>query len=66
MLRNRLAQNRLMRQFCNEREIDLLDTTETLAARFAAGDNLYFPDESHLTERGHAVVAAALASFLER
>ena len=64
MLRNRLAQNRLMRRFCDERGIPLLDTTGALTARFAAGENVYFPDESHLNERGHAVVADALAAFL--
>jgi len=26
---------------------------------------VYFPDESHLNETGHAIVAAALASFLD-
>ena len=37
MLRNRLAQNRMMRRFCDERGIPLLDTTrihvETIVAR---------------------------------
>ena len=64
MLRNRLAQNRLMQRFCDERGIPLLDTTEALTARFTAGENVYFPDESHLNERGHAVVADALAAYL--
>ena len=65
MLGNRLAQNRLMRRFCDERGIPLLDTTDALTARFTAGENVYFPDESHLNERGHAVVADALASYLK-
>ena len=64
MLRNRLAQNRMMRRFCEERGIPLLDTTETLTARFLNGENVYFPDESHLNETGHAVVADALAAYL--
>lgn len=64
MLRNRLAQNRLMRQFCDERGIALLDTTDALTARFLDGENVYFPDESHLNETGHAVVADALAAYL--
>ena len=64
MLRNRLAQNRLMQRFCDERGIPLLDTTGALTARFTAGENVYFPDESHLNERGHAVVADALAAYL--
>ncbi len=64
MLRNRLAQNRLMRRFCDERGIPLLDTTDALTEQFTAGENVYFPDESHLNERGHAVVADALAAYL--
>ena len=65
MLRNRLAQNRLMRRFCDERGIPFVDTTAALTARFASGENVYFPDESHLNERGHAVVAEALAAYLK-
>ena len=66
MLRNRLAQNALMRRFCEQRGISFLDTTDALTARFLSGDNVYFPDESHLNELGHAVVAAALAAHLTR
>jgi hypothetical protein len=65
MLRNRLAQNRMMRRFCDARGIPLVDTTDVLTARFLAGENVYFPDESHLNERGHAVVADALAAYLQ-
>ena len=65
MLRNRLAQNRLMRRFCDERGIALLDTTDALTARFTAGENVYFPDESHLNEAGHAIVADTLAAYLK-
>jgi hypothetical protein len=64
MLRNRLAQNRLMRTFCVEAAIRFLDTTDALEARVRAGENVYFPDESHLNEAGHAIVADALKSFL--
>jgi hypothetical protein len=66
LLRNRLAQNRLMRAFCEERGISFLDTTDALSARFTAGENVYFPDESHLNELGHAIVAEALAAQLQR
>ena len=66
MLRNRLAQNALMQRFCAERGIPFLDTTEALQARFGSGENVYFPDESHLNEAGHAVVADALLAFLKR
>jgi hypothetical protein len=64
MLANRLAQNRLMERFCKERGIPLIDTTDALTQRFIAGENVYFPDESHLNERGHAVVADAVAAYL--
>jgi hypothetical protein len=66
MLRNRLAQNTLMQRFCAERGIPFLDTTGLLEARFTSGENVYFPDESHLNEAGHAVVADALLAFLRR
>ena len=66
MLRNRLAQNRLMRAFCEERSIPFLDTTGALTAGFLSGENMYFPDESHLNERGHAVVAQSLAAYLRQ
>lgn len=65
MMRNRLAQNMLMRRFCDERGLPFLDTTDALQARVAAGENVYFPDESHLNGRGHAVVADALAAYLK-
>ena len=64
MMRNRLAQNTLMQRFCDDSGIRFLDTTEALSARVRAGENVYFPDESHLNETGHAVVAGALAAFL--
>jgi hypothetical protein len=53
-----------------------LPRTEVAAARLGggesavvggfvrSGENVYFPDESHLNETGHAVVADALAAFL--
>jgi lysophospholipase L1-like esterase len=62
--RNRLALNDLMRRFCEESGILFLDTTDSLIARLEAGDNVYFPDDSHLNDVGQAVVAAALADFL--
>jgi len=64
MLRNRLAQNRMMKRFCDARGIPLLDTTDALTAHFLSGENVYFPDESHLNERGHAIVADVLAAYL--
>jgi lysophospholipase L1-like esterase len=62
--RNRLAQNRLMREFCDRAAIPFVDTTGALMARVESGENVYFPDESHLNEAGHAIVAETLAAFL--
>jgi hypothetical protein len=66
MLRNRLAQNNLMRDFCAEAGIRFADMTPVLDARVRTGENVYFPDESHLNETGHAVVAEALRTILGR
>lgn len=66
MFGNRLAQNAMMRRFCNETGIPFLDVTDALQARVDAGDNVYFPDESHLNETGQTIVADALAAFLRR
>jgi lysophospholipase L1-like esterase len=64
MRRNRLAQNRMMRELCERAQIPFLDTTGALQARLESGENVYFPDESHFNEAGQAVVAEALAAFL--
>ena len=64
MSRNRLALNALMRRFCETTHIPFVDTTGALQARVDAGDNVYFPDDSHLNEAGEAIVAAELARFL--
>ena len=64
MHRNRLAQNDMMRQLCDEARIPFLDATDALEGAVTAGDNVYFPDESHLNERGEAVLADALSAFL--
>jgi hypothetical protein len=64
MAANRLAQNAMMRRLCDELAIPLLDLTSALQARFEQGENVYFPDDSHINEAGHAVVAQALAAFL--
>lgn len=66
MLANRLAQNQLMARLCAEAGIPFLDTTPVLAARvLATGENVYFPDESHLNEAGEALIAETLAAFLK-
>ena len=62
--RNRLAQNDMMRQLCEAEQIPFVDTTAALEARVQAGENMYFPDESHLNEAGEALLADVLAAFL--
>ena len=62
---NRLAQNELMQRFCAEAGIPFLDLTPALLERVVTtGENVYFPDESHLNEAGEALVAERLAAFL--
>jgi lysophospholipase L1-like esterase len=65
MLANRLAQNEMVAQLCAEAGIPFLDTTPPLAARAAMGENVYFPDESHLNQAGEALIAGELAAFLK-
>jgi len=62
--RNRLAQNGLMRRFCAEAGIPFLDLTEALQNRVERGENMYFPDDSHLNVAGEAVTAEVLTEFL--
>jgi lysophospholipase L1-like esterase len=64
MLRNRLAQNAMMARFCEREGIPLLDLTDALQARIEAGETMYFPDDSHLDEKGEALVARSLHAFL--
>ena len=64
MLKNRRAQNDMLRAFCLDSGIRFVDMTDVLEARVQKGENVYFPDESHLNESGHAIVAAELAAFL--
>jgi len=65
MLANRLAQNQMMAQLCAEAGIPFLDTTAALSAHAATGENVYFPDESHLNQVGEALIAEELAEFLK-
>lgn len=64
MRRNRLAQNHMIAELCDRAAIPYLDTTPMLTARLEAGENVYFPDESHFNETGQLVVADALAAFV--
>jgi hypothetical protein len=64
MSRNRLAQNELTRDFCENSGIPLLDLTPVFQENFEAGHNLYFPDDSHWNAAGHELAAAELAKFM--
>jgi hypothetical protein len=64
MHRNRFAQNDLMRRLCEVEGIPFVDTTPALESRLQTGENVYFPDESHLNEAGEALVAETFAAFL--
>ncbi len=65
MLRNRLALNGLMREFCVEKGIRVLDLTAELQAELEAGHNVYFPDDTHWNAAGHETAAAALSRLLQ-
>jgi lysophospholipase L1-like esterase len=64
VMRNRLALNDLMREFCAEEGITFLDLTADLQSTLSAGHNVYFPDDSHWNAAGHETAAAALARLL--
>jgi len=62
---NRLAQNHMMRRFCEQAGIPFVDSTPALESLVQSGQNVYFPDESHLNEVGEAVLADTIAAFLK-
>lgn len=66
LLEHRLALNGLVRDFCAREGIAFRDLTPDLAARLAAGTNVYFPDDSHWNAAGHETAAAAVADWLRR
>jgi len=63
-MRNRLALNDLMREFCAREGITFLDLTAELQSTLTAGHNVYFPDDSHWNAAGHETAAKALARLL--
>ena len=64
VMRNRLALNGLMKDFCAAQGIPFLDLTDDLRARLARGANVYFPDDSHWNAAGHETAATALSAWL--
>jgi hypothetical protein len=64
VMRNRLALNDMMREFCAEEGITFLDLTAELQSTLSAGHNVYFPDDSHWNALGHETAAKALARLL--
>ncbi len=62
---NRLAQNRLMQRFCAAAGIPFVDTTAALEERVQQGENVYFPDDSHLNEAGEAILADTISAFIQ-
>ncbi|MBA2241971.1 MAG: hypothetical protein H0W04_03645 [Chthoniobacterales bacterium] len=62
---NRLALNGLLRDYCAQSGIAMLDLTEPLEAEVAAGREVFFPDDTHWNEAGHAVAAREVAKFLQ-
>jgi lysophospholipase L1-like esterase len=64
VMRNRLALNDLMREFCAEEGITFLDLTAELQSTLSTGHNVYFPDDSHWNAVGHETAAAAVARLL--
>lgn len=62
---NRLALNGLLREYCAQNNIPMLDLTEPLEAEVAAGHEVFFPDDTHWNEAGHELAARALAKFLQ-
>lgn len=65
LLRNRLAVNQLMQDFCESQGIAFLDLTADLQAQVEKGSNVYFPDDSHWNAAGHATGSRSLARFLQ-
>jgi SGNH hydrolase-like domain, acetyltransferase AlgX len=66
MADNRLAQNELMRRFCDQEHILLIDPTEALQRQIESGRNMYFPTDAHWNASGHELAAGMVADFLKQ
>lgn len=54
---------RIFRRLLDRHAIPVVDPAPRLAARMAAGEQVYFPLDRHWTAAGHAIAAAELARF---
>ncbi|MBI3252622.1 MAG: hypothetical protein HYZ52_04840 [Candidatus Omnitrophica bacterium] len=59
------APNHHLRAFCNEKEIDFLDTTVFLKEASQAGSRVYWSVDSHLNLAGNRLIAEALSDYLK-
>ncbi len=63
---NRLAQNALLRDFCGQEHIPMLDLTLPFEDAVKAGVETYFPDDTHWNAAGHDLAARELARFISQ
>ncbi len=61
-----LALNEIVRDFCAQNEIPMLDLTDNLRAEVVKGREMFFPDDTHWNAAGNEVAAQELAKFLAR
>ena len=66
MTKNRLAQNEMMRGFCEEAGIPFLDLTPALQHETEQGNSVYFPDDAHWNAAGQELTGRELAKFLRQ
>lgn len=66
MSKNRLAQNAMMSDLCQQEGILFLDLTPTLQQQVDEGNTIYFPDDAHWNTAGHELAARELAAFLKQ
>lgn len=62
---HRLDGNELLRDFCAENKIPMVDLTPALQGEVDAGREVFFPDDTHWNEAGHEIAAREVAKFLQ-
>ena len=53
-----------LRALCDELKVTFIDTTPRLKEQTAAGEVVYLPFDTHLSPRGHEIVADLIAKDL--